>query len=490
MSLSRARFSLAVTAFSAMATLGGCAQSSFEECTGPDDPMCSASAEYLRITGAFVPDSASLSAGSMTVRYDDVPAWDGGAHCTGGFTAGGRALSTHLRANFTGISSIGGYSCRPNTADTSKMSVHGSGRALDIMIPLDRGDADNGIGDPIANWLIAHSSEIGIQYLIWDRTQWNGSRTTGRVRAYTGPNPHIDHIHAEITLPASRQETPFYTGGIMPPPPPPPPPPPMLTLDAVFVGQDSDAMPDATGAARFVACAGAPITFSFELENTGTAAWTDMNDLAASALGRAVRLGVPSNTPDPFIGASRVSLNEASRVEVARGARTTFTMRGSAPTALGIHRTSWRLVDETRAWFGPELWLSYRVTDCAMPPPPMSLDADGDGADVTVDCDDSESSVYPGATDVCSDGLDSDCDGIDPACGTPRWEDFTPLADDPGFDWNADGSPLYTRPEVQTLRGTGCSASAGARSNGVWGWGLVLVGFAGWSIASVRKKRR
>jgi hypothetical protein len=147
------------------------------------------------------------------VPYDDVPAWDGGAHCSGGFTDGGRTLSSYLREHFDGISSIGGYSCRQNTANPAKMSVHGSGRALDIMIPLSSGAADNDVGDEIANWLIAHSTEIGVQYLIWDRTQWSGSRTSDRVRPYTGPNPHIDHLHVEITLEASREETAWYTGG-------------------------------------------------------------------------------------------------------------------------------------------------------------------------------------------------------------------------------------------------------------------------------------
>lgn len=196
-----------------LALLGaGCVQddATLDDCAGPDDPACSAAMEDLRIPGHYAPDGASLAAGSAIIPYDDVPAWDGGIHCSGGFTAGGRALSSYLRSHFSGISSVGGYSCRRNTGNTSRMSVHGSGRALDIMIPTDRGDADNGVGDRIANWLIAHSREIGVQYLIWDRTQWSASRSSGRVRAYTGPNPHIDHIHAEITEEASRLETPFF----------------------------------------------------------------------------------------------------------------------------------------------------------------------------------------------------------------------------------------------------------------------------------------
>lgn len=44
-------------------------------------------------------------------------------------------------------------------------------------------------------------------------------------------------------------------------------------------------------------------------------------------------------------------------------------------------------------------------------------DQDGDGYAADVDCDDSNSTVYPGAVDVCN-GIDDDCDGVaDEDCG-------------------------------------------------------------------------
>jgi uncharacterized protein (TIGR03382 family) len=488
---------LALLALSGLSLTGlassGCVAGAPDECDGPDDPACGVSGGALRIAGSYVPDPESLRLGSGVVRYDDVPAWDGGAHCAGGITPGGRTLSTFLRGHFDGISTIGGYSCRPNTANTSKMSVHGSGRALDIMIPLDGGDADNGVGDPIANWLIANSSVIGVQYLVWDRTQWSGSRSSDRVRPYTGPNPHIDHIHVEITLPASRQETAFYTGGTTTPTMPEPPPPPAPLVDARFVGQGSSAAPDPTGAAQLTVCAGAPVEHWFEVEATSTASWVDAEDYTAGAWGRAVRLGVPSDMPDPFTGTTRISVDSASNPDVRPGGgdcndaagcrRTIFRIAGTAPSTPGIHRSTWRLVDEWRAWFGPEMWLSYRVTECATEPPPVAAtDADADGVALEQDCDDADPGIHPGAIDVCADGVDADCDGVDPGCAAERFPTLDPDLDDPGFDWAGD-EPVFTTTTSHHRISGGCSAT-GARTGSP---ALLVLAVAAWAASRRRR---
>jgi hypothetical protein len=189
----------------------------------PDDEAVAQIEEAIAVTGPWAMPASVYSAGqAQYVRYDGAPAWTGGAcsgcctatSCGGGILPGAAALKSFLLKTFPGeISSIGGYCCRPNTADKSRTSVHGTGRALDVMIPLYGGDADNTKGDKVGNWLVQHAQEIGVQLVIWDRMTWNASRSGDKFNPYTGPIPHTDHLHVELNLDGANMKTPFFTSG-------------------------------------------------------------------------------------------------------------------------------------------------------------------------------------------------------------------------------------------------------------------------------------
>lgn len=132
------------------------------------------------------------------VKYDGPPADN---QCTGGHTPGAESLKQVLLDAYSPpVTSIGGYSCRDNTADPGSVSIHGVGRALDIMVDSTTPNGKE-TGDKIRNLLINNAENIGIQLVIWDRHIWSVNHKGWR--PYTGPNPHIDHLHVEINIAAS-----------------------------------------------------------------------------------------------------------------------------------------------------------------------------------------------------------------------------------------------------------------------------------------------
>lgn len=166
----------------------------------------------------WLPSADAIAGGNASqLRYEDAPPWAGGTNCGGSFRPGARLLREQIRRLYPEILDIGGYACRPNTANTAQTSMHGSGRALDIMIrPLSGGVPNLAIGNPIADWLVTNAEWIGVQCVIWSRNIYSVGRSP-RFTGYTGPNSHTDHIHAEITEEAAAMRTPFFTNGLIVP---------------------------------------------------------------------------------------------------------------------------------------------------------------------------------------------------------------------------------------------------------------------------------
>jgi hypothetical protein len=113
-----------------------------------------------------------------------------GERCAGGLKGGTKQLGEQIKSQFQ--ITYGGYSCRANTANPGELSIHAIGRALDIM-------TSGAKGEEIANHLVTNASTLGVQLIIWNHTLWKITPTGATSRAYTGPNPHTDHVHAEVT---------------------------------------------------------------------------------------------------------------------------------------------------------------------------------------------------------------------------------------------------------------------------------------------------
>lgn len=111
--------------------------------------------------------------------------------CSGSAEETTKLMQSYLMQRF-GFGHGGIYNCR-NIAGTSTLSVHGTGRAGDLMTGTGRATRESLF---VSEQMRLFSKEMGLQGVIHDRHQWFCNRSTGW-RDYNGSNPHTDHIHYE-----------------------------------------------------------------------------------------------------------------------------------------------------------------------------------------------------------------------------------------------------------------------------------------------------
>jgi hypothetical protein len=114
---------------------------------------------------------------------------------------------------------------------------------------------------------------------------------------------------------------------------------------------------------------------------------------------------------------------------------------------------------------------------------PNNLD-DDDGDGLTPDqgdCADADSSVYPGATEICGDGIDQDCDGVDDVCeidldeGLVAYYPFNGNADDESENGN-DGTVYGATLAVDRFGNTESAYSFDGEDDGIKIFGNVIQG--------------
>lgn len=138
------------------------------------------------------------------MSYSFAP-WQGATHCTSGSTTGALALQAYLLERYSPPGWSGGiYNCRGVRGSTTT-SVHGEGRAFDLMLPVGANGRGTKYGHDIVDLLGKNAQRLGIQCIIYDRRIWSAASPNGR--AYTGVHPHYDHLHIELTRAAGANLT-------------------------------------------------------------------------------------------------------------------------------------------------------------------------------------------------------------------------------------------------------------------------------------------
>ncbi len=118
-----------------------------------------------------------------------------------GLTSDALRVLRCIRANWSKISTL--YGLR-----TGDPRDHGTGRAIDAMIPGHTTEAGIALGDEIAEWAQTNAAGLGVTYIIWRKHLWSveradeGWRRCGTTAScYSGDDPsaaHLDHVHISV----------------------------------------------------------------------------------------------------------------------------------------------------------------------------------------------------------------------------------------------------------------------------------------------------
>ena len=124
--------------------------------------------------------------------------------CTGSATPGCKALMSWYLGKYGDLGGIntGIYNCR-KVGGGGSWSLHAEGRAADLGVR----PYSARYGTDLAEKLRLNSGELGIQFIIWNRRSWSGSRPDAGWRPYNGASPHTDHIHVELSWATARSLT-------------------------------------------------------------------------------------------------------------------------------------------------------------------------------------------------------------------------------------------------------------------------------------------
>lgn len=111
-----------------------------------------------------------------------------------------------LVRELAGVPSVGAVRSADGGLPATGNDPHRNGFAIDVTLrdAVVAGEARPQRGDRIANFFVRHAARLGVQYVLWSRYEWSASGRGAAWEAYTGSNPHVDHVHVEFGPEARR----------------------------------------------------------------------------------------------------------------------------------------------------------------------------------------------------------------------------------------------------------------------------------------------
>jgi hypothetical protein len=186
------------------------------------------------------PATAAPAPRTFSAPVDPLAGYVGQSTCDPTAKPGALALRALVQASYPSVRDGGIV----RACHLGGRSEHKEGRAWDWMLNA-HDPTEHARAHDFLNWLLATDAQgnrwanarrLGVMYVIWNRQMWASYDATPTWRAYTGPNPHTDHIHISLSWNGALQRTSFWGGAVSGPAPAPVPPPVPVPAPVVYTG--------------------------------------------------------------------------------------------------------------------------------------------------------------------------------------------------------------------------------------------------------------
>jgi hypothetical protein len=196
---------------------GGVREHSESEYVGPDVRVKAPGPQVLDMPPGVFAVAAAPVTPNFGRAIDGYAKYAGQTSCNLAAKPGVVGFQKMILKTYPGTRNLGiARACR-----AGGRSEHKEARAWDWGVNV-RNRSEAAKATAMLNWLLAtdrHGNRhalarrFGIMYIIWNRKMWRAYAPSKGWQRYTGPNPHVDHVHISFGWPGARKQTSWWRAG-------------------------------------------------------------------------------------------------------------------------------------------------------------------------------------------------------------------------------------------------------------------------------------